>query len=122
MKFYYNDQLVRTSKNNHYTHAVIVTGVERKNPVISCNSSFELAQKYIRSTISGINESIENSIAIIKAIESGKKEVVVTAGRKSMNRKVKASELDEFKEYLSELNANVDFINSHWKIVELEER
>ncbi len=45
MKFYYNGKLVRTSKTHYYTHAVMTAD----NRLISCASSYELAQKSMLS-------------------------------------------------------------------------
>lgn len=44
MKFYYKGQLIRTSKNHHYTHAIIIVE-DNEFKCVACSSSRELAEK-----------------------------------------------------------------------------
>lgn len=47
MKFYFDGELIRTSKTNHYTHAVVIPtkpGATNKWDALGCRSSLESAK------------------------------------------------------------------------------
>lgn len=50
MKFYFDGQLIRTSKTHHYTHAVIKR-TENDWVLYGCSSSFEGAEKMMMNSI-----------------------------------------------------------------------
>lgn len=49
MKFYYNGQLMRTSKTHNYTHAVIAHHDDGTISCIACSASRELAEKALHN-------------------------------------------------------------------------
>ena len=93
MKFYYNDKLIRKSKTNTYTHAVISScGV-----TVSCHTTREAAEKKIRAELAR-NERVRK--------ENNK----FLAGRPSLIEKANRR-CDAYK---NEIN--------NWQIVKLEAR
>lgn len=120
MKFYYNGQLVRTSKNHEYTHAVIdITD----GKCVGCRVGEDKADAIIRSEISASERSIENCKRAIKAMEQGKSGYYVKEGRRTWYCKFTTSNtIERYRESIDYLNSYIDRINSTWKVVELEVR
>lgn len=121
-KYYYNNELIRTSKShNNYTHAVIK---ERngKVEVLACCSSKELASKQWNSMYNyAYGSEINNLEKKIKAIENG---------RTYYYRKERRSEFKvEIKETLEEAKAKLENYRKYAKefieqvsVVEIEAR
>lgn len=120
MKYYYNGQLIRTSKNHIYTHAVIdITD----NGCVGCRADEDKAEAIIRTEISATKRSIENCKSAIKALESGKDGYFVKEGRRTwFNRFTSTSTVERYSEAIERLNAYIDRINTTWRVVELEAR
>lgn len=103
MKFYYNNQLIRTSKTHHYKYAVLYNG-----KCEGCTSRYDLALNKKNEAVKKHNESIEFFKKMVEARKQGLKEVSF------VNIKLK---VDEKYDGLLE-----KALNDEIKIVELEER
>lgn len=120
MKFYYNGELVRTSKNHHYTHAIF--NVE-KNALVSCHASEDLARKAKASEISGWRSGIENGKRMVKAFESGKSYYRAKVGNREFTAKIGRNEtLESLQQWVESREAGLKNVEENWQIVELEER
>ncbi len=117
MKFYYEGKLVRTSKNHHYTHAVI----SGTGNVFTCSSSEELARKALNAHLSGYRTGIENNRRAIKAIEQGKTSYLVKEGRSNYPTKLRHTK-EEYEEGIRHMQDTIEWITNTWKVIELEER
>ena len=120
MKFYYNGQLVRTSKNHEYTHAVIdITD----NGCVGCRVGKDNAEAIIRSEISQTEKSIANCLSAIKALEGGKDGFFYKEGRRTWYSKFSKSQTVEYyRGRIEHLSNYIDRINTTWQVVELEAR
>ena len=118
MKFYYKDKLVRTSKNQHYTHAVI-TESEKGIGVWACASRRDLAEKAMQKEINWHSAQGDNLREHIKAIENGKKEYYCHGRYYKTSPK---DDADALRRYLAEHEERIAEMRATFKIVELEER
>lgn len=120
MKFYYNGELIRTSKNHVYTHAVInITN----GACQGCRSGKDKAEALISSEIARYEQNIKNCEAAIKALQAGKSGYYEKDGRRTWFNKFSPSSTVEG--YLARIEWNVNYINeikATWKVVELEAR
>lgn len=129
-KYYYNNQLVRTSENI-YKFAVI-TG---DGGVLSCSRTHDLAVKSMSSNTSNARHNLEFLTALLIAIESNKKEFSFKNKGYSTEKFFKKEEhsMNLHNDYYKTNFTNViDFIKERikdcveWlnkiKIVELEQR
>lgn len=117
MKYYYNGNLVRTSKTHHYTHAV-VTGYDT---VFSCNSSEALAVKALRSWANGYKNEAENGKKAIKALDEGKSHYMRREGNRDWYTKMTYTR-EQYERQIEQAQSAYDWIVSTWKVVKLEER
>lgn len=117
MKYYYNGKLMRTSKNHHYTHAVINPDGDR---LIGCCSRLDLAVKLRQSYISECETSIENFKRAIKALEAGKNKYWCKCGNRDVLEKTYYT-IDEYKKYIENSEKKIAY-RKNFKVVELEER
>ena len=121
MKYYYNDVLVRTSKNHKYTHAVIKR-VDGKIICMGCSSSKDGAEKIKRREASYYERQIANCEEAIKALKAGRSGYSSKDGRRSYYIKFEKDRTVEFyEECMKNARSSLDYINS-WEIVEVEER
>lgn len=118
MKFYYEGQLIRTSKNHHYSHACLVK-TDDGYKCMGCSSSREGAEKIKQEQIRRLERYIENCKSSIKAIEDGEKTF-----RNQKNEKVRIffSTAEEAYEAIQKAQSNIRFYEENWIIVKLEER
>lgn len=121
MKFYYNDQLIRTSKNHQYTHALID---QKTNNCIGCRTSYEACVALLNSSLNSVYESIENAHRKLEAIENGRPTYFIKDGRKEYRVPTANSEtaLSSTKEWIDMENRRLNEIKNQWTIVELEAR
>jgi len=117
MKFYYKDQLVRTSKNHHYTHAVI-RETENGFSTFACASSRELAERAKAQEINWYKAQGERLHKHLEAIENGKSEYY----SKGRYFRVTPERLEEIKKALAEHNEMIKRLDATLKVVEIEER
>lgn len=75
MKFYYEGQLIRTSKTHHYTHACINRNKtdDGKFEVYGCSASRAGAEKPKREKLTMYEHVIDSCNRALQAIEDGKK-------------------------------------------------
>ena len=121
MKFYYNNKLMRTSKNHVYTHAVI----DGEN-CVACSSTFEGAKKVVYSELSRCERGIQSYQNMKDALEKG-----ATGFWDVLERKKMWVKIDKSYKYHTVESANsnikyykdrIDYVNAHWMVVELEAR
>ena len=113
MKFYYKDELLRTSKTKNYTHAAITYLIKGEMVLLGCASSFELAQKTAISQTATKRANLKYYKAELDAINKNKQEFYLG------NRKFK---VENPKEKLEEWIKNSENYLSRIEIVELEAR
>lgn len=122
MKYYYKGQLIRTSKNHKYTHAVIQIAKDGGFACIACSSSKDGAEKSKRKEASYYEQRVANNEAAIKAIEAGKNGYYYKDGRHTGYYKFeKDNTIEYYKSCLEDNKRTLDRING-WEIVELEEK
>lgn len=120
MKFYYNDKLIRTSKNHVYTHAVINT---ETGSLIGCRSSLRGAQDLKASYESECRTGIHNAEAAIKAKENKKSYYIVMIGHRSFPQKfIKEDTIESLKEWKQDCIERLERIQKTWAVVELEQK
>lgn len=120
MKFYYNGQLIRTSKNHHYTHACVAQGKDGKWNCVGCSSTRAGAEKVKQDIIREFERAITTAKNALKALEDGKKGFY-----NSRNVWLTFHESDTaetFKEVLEDATNKIKGINDKYLIVEIEER
>lgn len=124
MKFYYNGKLIRTSKNHHYTHAVITENNEKIN-CLGCRANRESAESIITERINRTKTGIENGKEMIKALKANKSGYYAKDGRRSYY--VRFSEapdhytIENAERWIRENEEYIEEIQKTWKVVELEE-
>ena len=118
MKFYYNGQLVRTSKNHEYTHAVIDMS---NGNLEGCRANKETAESIISSEISRVSKSIQNHKNELKAIEQGKKMYRVKEGRRNYWMPITRT-AEQVKKNIEWCENYIKKVEANWKVVELEAR
>lgn len=118
MKFYYNGQVIRTSKTHVYTHAVINTNTGECK---GCRSNRKGAEQIISSEISAQKSNIEDVKAQIKALEQGKRIYRCKCGKRSYYEKIWNSK-KELEEWLAAYENRIKNVTENWKVVELEAR
>ena len=118
MKFYYQDKLIRTSKNHNYTHAVINT---KTGACVGCRTSEQACQSLINSEVNRYYQGIENGHKAIDALEAGKAGYYSKDGRKSWYIKFDSRlTVEYYKEHIQVSRQSLKYISDNWKIVELE--
>ena len=123
MKYYYNNQLIRTSKNHIYSHAVIVIRDNGEIIVRGCRRSFKEAEALKNSEINAYSRGIENCYKAIKALQEGKEGYFSRDGRKDWWIKFTSKNTVEYYEEIIENSKKaIKNIQSNWQIVELEAR
>lgn len=118
MKFYYNNELVRTSKSHIYTHAVIdmATGGCK-----GCRANRETAEAVISTEIAYFEKKIGNYENAIKAIQNGKDAYYAKDGRRTYYTKIpKDRTVEEYKEWIEWDRDYITYIKENWQVVELE--
>ncbi len=123
MKFYYNDQLIRTSKNHEYTHAVIVIDENGKIGCIGCRRSLQEAEALKQGEINGYRNGIDNCNKAIKALQEGKSGYYVRDRRKDWFIKFEDGRTPAYyEEIIDAKRRTIKNIEDTWQVVELEAR
>lgn len=121
MKYYYNDVLVRTSKNHKYTHAVIKR-VDGKVICVGCSSSKAGAESIKRKEAAYYETRVNNNEAALAALAAGKSGYYYKDGRKTGYFKFEKDTTKEYYEKALEDNKTTLARINSWEIVEVEER
>lgn len=72
MKFYFDGEPIRTSKTNHYTHAVVLPtkpGATNKWDVLGCRASLESAKALLaqeRRRIAKYNQKTADALRVVE--------------------------------------------------------
>ena len=123
MKYYYNNQLIRTSKNHIYSHAVIVMDKDGKAYAMGCRRSLAEAEAFKESEINGYLRGIENCHKAIKALQEGKEGYYSRDGRRDWYVKFsKDLTVEYYEEIIEDREKAIKNIQNNWKVVELEAR
>lgn len=122
MKFYYDGQLIRTSKNHHYTHACVIKAKDGKWKTLGCSSTREGAEKVKNQRIISYLNGIESYEKQIKALDEGKsgyysKGYGFIKFSESYYKTDKESRLKE----IEHLKAEIEKVKETWLIVEVAE-
>ena len=120
MKFYYQDKLIRTSKNHNYTHAVIDT---RTGKCLGCRTSMEACESIITTEINRFLRGIHSNEERIKALEAGKSGYYIKDGKRTYWHKFGSSPYDTIEkshENIDSYRKMIESIRQNWQIVELE--
>lgn len=125
MKFYYNGQLMRTSKNHNYTHAVIIE-TEKGIKLYGCHKDKKGCEAEITRAINECNRGIENAQAAIKALNTGKAGYYSKYGRNRSCwvpfRECTDPTVKHYEDWIENNKASIDRVRRTWKVVELEAR
>ena len=124
-KYYYNNELIRTSKNHsNYTHAVIQEKNDGTIEVLACCSSEELATKQLKSMYNYYYvRTIANLNAKINAMENGRKHYYFKEGKRQVLAKIRETDnIDDAKAILEEDMRYAKRFEESTSIVELEAR
>lgn len=120
MKFYYNGELIRTSKNHEYTHAVIDV---RNNGCYGCRTSAKAAQAIIDTHIRNCDEEINNCMVAVKALKAGKSGYIAQVGRnKYPHIFAKDDTVESYMEWIEDRIARKHELQDNLIVVELEQR
>lgn len=123
MKFYYNGQLMRTSKNHNYTHAVVIEREDGTIRCYGCHKDRKGCEAEITREINACNRGIENAQAAIKALEAGKAGYYAKEGRGTWYVKFdRMRTADYYNDWIESNKATIDRVRRTWKVVELEAR
>lgn len=126
MKFYYNGQLIRTSANHIYTHAVL----NEKGKCLGCRSNRQAAEAIITTAIHGHEDGIANEKAAIEALKKGQTMVRFKDGNRyywyNLKRSTwlgeKALDPSYYESCIISARNCIEQIRATWKVVELEAR
>lgn len=119
MKFYYNGQLIRTSKNHHYTHACIEI-TENGIRCIGCSSTKAGAEKMKAREISELERYMFSHKACIKALEE-RKRGYYNKRHEFISFSGSDFDIESEKRYLEDDKRRLARFQK-WQIVELEVR
>ena len=117
MKFYYNGQLVRTSKTHEYTHAVVT----KSGDCIGCRTNRQNAEYIISTEIHQNEMGIKNAKAAIEAIKAGKSIYRCHIGNRSYYEKCGKS-IEYYEKWIKNNEERIEYIRNNWIVVELEQR
>lgn len=123
MRFYYNGNLIRTSRTHHYTHALL----NSRGGAVMCSAKRSACESFKQSAINHCLQGIENGKSAIKALEAKRGGYWRKEGRKT--EWYSFSELEEwgmrpkakYEEIIAEMEHKLQLFQS-WQIVEIEER
>ena len=119
-KFYYNGELVRTSKNHIYTHAAININT---GTCLGCSSTIQGAQKVINDRKSAAQEEIGNAKAAISALKSGKNGYYAKAGRHTYFHRFDENDtIEKYQGWIDHDTNRIEYIDANLRVVELEMR
>lgn len=125
MKFYYNGQLMRTSKNHNYTHAVVIE-TEDGIKCYGCHKDRKGCEAEISRQINECNRGIENAHEAIKALNAGKAGYYCKYGRGKSCwvpfRECTDPTVEHYEKWIVSNKAHADKVRRTWKVVELEAR
>ena len=118
MKFYYDGQLIRTSKTHVYAYACIKKG-ESGYECLGCSSTRAGAEKVKNDKIKEFESGIYSYIARIEAIKSGKTGYY-NSRHKWISFKGRDHEtLEELERWLECDKAKLERVKNGWMIVEV---
>lgn len=117
MKFYYEGRLLRTSKNHHYTHALI----SEKGNLIGCSTSYAGADKLRSPWLALYRDGAKTTESQIRALTTGKRFYSRYDGRTEYREALTAKDtLEYLHQELDRYHSEMQRVAS-WPIVELTE-
>ena len=123
MKFYYNGQLMRTSKNHNYTHAVVIED-EKGLRCYGCHKDAKGCEAEINRSINECLRGIDNANEALKALAAGKDGYYAKdgRGRRWFTKFKNTSTVEFYNNWINDNKAYIDTVRRTWKVVELEAR
>ena len=121
MKFYYNGQLIRTSKTHHYTHACISIK-DGKYICQGCSSTRAGAEKVKNEVVTRFENSIFSYRARIEALKAGKSGYYSRKHEWISFKSYTCGTLEDNERWLESALEDLERIKRDWTIVEVEER
>lgn len=125
MKFYYDGQIIRTSKTHHYTHACINKNKDDngKHQCYGCSATRKGAEKIKQDILRRYQTQIEHNKIAMKAKEEGKKGYRNTRGEfiKFYNEETPQEYIEACKRYIEEGERLYKAVSENWIIVEVSE-
>lgn len=120
MRFYYNGQLIRTSKNHHYTYACISIGKDGKYICQGCSSTKAGAEKVKKEVVTRFENGIFSAKARIEALKAGKKGYYSRKHEWISFKTYDLGTIEDNERWLEYDSAKLEEVKQ-WKIVELIE-
>ena len=121
MKFYYNGQLIRTSKTHHYTHACISIK-DGKIVCQGCSSTRVGAEKVKNDAVTRIENAVFSYRARIEAMKAGKNGYYNRRHEWISLKSLGKWTVEDVEGFLESDLATLERIKKEWIIVEIEER
>lgn len=120
MKFYYNGQLMRTSKTHNYAYACVTIGKDGKYRCCGCSATYAGAEKVKTDAIRIFESSIDSHHRVLKAYEEGRNWYNSRKyGRVTFDPTQRHWQKDFIESCLIEDEAKLKEVNTNWQIVEL---
>ena len=118
MKFYYDGQLIRTSKTHIYTHACIRKG-ENGYICLGCSSTRAGAEKVKNDKMRELENAVYSYTARIEAIKAGKTGFYNIKHKWISFKECHNVTLEELERRLEISKASVERVKNEWMIVEV---
>lgn len=118
MKFYYDGQLIRTSKTHIYTHACIRKG-ENGYICLGCSSTRAGAEKVKIDKIRTLESAIYIYTSRIEAIKAGKNGFYDIKHKWISFKECSDATLEELERWLESVKESLERVKNEWMIVEV---
>lgn len=118
MKFYYDGQLIRTSKTHVYTHACVKKG-ENGYICFGCSSTRAGAEKVKKDRMREIESAIYSYNARIEAVKEGKSGFYSIKHKWISFKECGHITLEELERRLESTKASLERVKNEWMIVEV---
>lgn len=118
MKFYYEGNLIRTSKTRVYSFALL----NSLGKAVTCSANREACEREQRRSLNEHETRIKNYRNALEAQKAGKKNVQWTDSGKTFDLPLyRVGNLEKLPEWIENEKASIAIVQS-WKVVELEAR
>lgn len=125
MKFYYEGQLIRTSKTHHYSFACINRNKndDGKFSVYGCSATRAGAEKVKEDQLRIFHRTIEYNTLAMKAKAEGKKGYRNTRGEfiRFQNEETPEEYIEACKRHIEQAERGYKGVSENWIIVEITE-
>lgn len=118
MKFYYDGQLIRTSKTHIYTHACIKKG-ENGYICLGCSSTRAGAEKVKKDRMRELESAIYSYTARIEAIKAGKNGYYNIKHKWISLKGYDYGTLEQLERWVEGDKVTLEIVKNEWMIVEV---